>query len=328
MATNEEFAKYLVKTNPQNSAARLAFYNFVKNFSNLTKEFDSETIDQFFRSCLTHDHWRKEKKELAHEVTNCVERFNELHGLEIEIVQPVDKMQIVSIENKKDQKEVIQNFLGRLALDKTTTFIESENQIFLIQALPQQKIKVHIFDNLFLIVGGNLEPLCYDQSVIYDSKLDIEKEVTHQIRVMPQILAQFKSGQHHIEVSYIQGPFFKKFKNHAIEKLIEDKQLYFNLKKLERHFIDPTSDPVYVDVISKLEEALYLLEAHGERANDHALKALEIGENFYTHAFPDDKMLGQLLNDIRHFIKSQGRKGAGTQWNPSASINLSPKMEL
>lgn len=326
MATNEDFAKFLVKTNPQNSAARLALYNYIKNFSDLSCTFDSEFLVKFFRSCFTHEYWRKEKKELFHETQNSVERFCELFETEFKMLLRADKMQILSIENKSDQNDVIQNFLSRNGLESSTTMVDSDGQICLIQTLPNQKIKVHVFDNLFLIYEGNLEPLCYDQNIIYDSRLEIEKNVFHNIKVIPHILGQFKIGHPRIEISYIQGPFFKKIKSHSVENLIDDKQLYFSLKKLERYFIDPTSDPSYLEVVSKLEEALYLLEAHGERALEFAQNAFEIGENFYTKAFPDDKMLSQLISDIRQGLNNLSKKGV--QWNPSGSINLLPKTVL
>ncbi len=321
MVTHEEFAKFILRLNPQNSASRLALYNYTKNFLDLSATFTADTLDRFYRSCLVHEYWRREAKELAHETQNLFQKFCEEYQLPYQILHPVDKMQVIKVENEKDIQDVCQNFLSRHNLLKTTTMIHDGDQIILVQLLRENNIKVHVFENSFLIRNGFIEPLCYDQNVIYNSGLEMESETAHNIKIMPQILAQFKYSQNRIEVNYIQGPYFKKIRAHIFDKLIDDKQLYFTLKKLERHFVDRNSDPIYLETVSKLEEALYLLEAHGEKAYEFALKALEIGNNYYKHAFPDDKMLGQLLNDLRFYLK-------GNKWKPSVSINLLHKAEM
>jgi hypothetical protein len=74
---------------------------------------------------------------------------------------------------------------------------------------------------------------------------------------------------------------------------------------------------MYLEVISKLEQALYILEQKGEPAQAFAEQAFEVGQNFYLEAFPDDKMLYHLLEDLRILMIKKGL------WKTSfASISL------
>lgn len=323
MGTHEEFAKFILKFNPQNNAARLALYNYIKNFSVLDSDFQSKTIDQFCRKALQFEYWRKEIRELSREVQYFVKKFSENVGTEFSLIRPADRMQAVQILNKEDRTDILKNFLISHKLDKNTSIVHDADHTYLITVLAESGVQVAILDNWFLIRDGLMEPLHIDQFLYYDSHLEPALEMRQSIEVAPQTLAQFKVGVEDIEVSCIQGMTFKKIKAHRISKLHEDKYIYFAVKKVERHFIDRTTDPLYLDVISKLEEALYRVESQGLKAKDFAIQAMELGESFYSHAFPDDKMIPYLLEDLKLMLAKKGL------WkNSSDSTNLLLKTEL
>ncbi len=322
MGTHEEFAKFILKFNPQNNAARLALYNYIKNFTVLDSDFQIKCIDQFNRKVLQFEYWRKEVRELSREVQYFVKKFSENVGIELPIWRPADRMQPIFIDNKEDRAEILKNFLISHKLDKTTSIIHDTKASYLVTVLPESGVQVAILDHWFVIRDGLLEPLHIDQFLYYDSRLEPALEMRQSIEVAPQTLAQFKVGMEGIEVSCIHGMTFKKIKAHRISKLHEDKHIYFAVKKVERHFVDRTTDPLYLDVVSKLEDALYRVESQGIKAKDFAIQALELGENFYSHAFPDDKMIPHLLEDLKLLLAKKGL------WkNSSVSTNLSLRME-
>ena len=81
--------------------------------------------------------------------------------------------------------------------------------------------------------------------------------------------------------------------------------IFYNLKSLERHYIDLGSDPFYKEICRNLKKSINLLKVGSIGAPSFAQKALKAGNLATKYVFRDDKYIDSLLIELEKTINSE-----------------------
>lgn len=330
MRTNGEFGKFLVEQKPQANQALLALYNYIRVFTDLNAPFLPETVFNFYIKALTFEHWQQNALELSQITSNVLFRFlgSDINGKAWANLKKPEHIQIVKIKSPKDQLEMIRQYLHNEKPNIPTQIFSDKNNIaHAILALPQGRIQVRSFDDMAYIHNGHVIPLVQDRRLDYDKNLEIITNTKQHLQISNFITAQFTVRDGMIIGDYIRGYTFQSSQRIELHGFHQDSNILYALKKIERFFIDRSTEPLYVELIQVLEQTIDFLRKDLNGSIELGKKAYIRGQNALENIFVDDKMLEVLLNEIQSFIKpSQGLQSWTT--DQSESINTSLKLGL
>jgi hypothetical protein len=121
---------------------------------------------------------------------------------------------------------------------------------------------------------------------------------------------------------YIRGYTFQSFQRIELHGFHQDSNILYALKKIERFFIDRSTEPLYVELVQLLEQTIDFLKKDLNGSLELGKKAYIRGQNALENIFVDDKMLEVLLNEIQSFIKpSQGLESWTTDLSESTNTS-------
>jgi hypothetical protein len=81
--------------------------------------------------------------------------------------------------------------------------------------------------------------------------------------------------------------------------------LFLQLKKVEKHFINPQTDPFYQEIVGRLEKAKRLMMNPTPENIVEADKALNRGRFALRVIFPNDRLLTLLITHLEHGISER-----------------------
>jgi len=332
MRTNADLGKFLLLLNPQTRPAILSLYNFIRNFTDHNLPLTPEIMKRFYLKALSFEHWQKNISELSQETHETLEKF-----LGTEIKNPLwsslircDKLQIIKIQNKFDQLEVIKQYISQIQPQtQFRIFSDKGAMAHAVIIHPQGNVTVLSFDDTAYITEGQLTPLNLNRKIEYTKKLELSTQNTQMVQVSPFITAKFVSKNNIISGDLIRGYTFQNYRRIEIHELHQEPQLLYAVKRIERFFIDRSSEPLYLELIQVLEQTIDFLRKDLKGSLELAQKAYVRGKNALDNIFIDDKVLDVLLKDIQNLIENKGQ----TLWIPQttkasfASTNSSLKPE-
>jgi hypothetical protein len=309
MSPVSQFAQYLLKLDPQRSQARLTLYNFVKHVLEPNVPFSPAVIQAFYARVLQFDHWQANSEELSQTVRSDLQSYAKQHILERELepwraLRHPDTLQIVQLKVFKDLEELVltEHAARQKSGDQVQTAKISDNQILV----------------LVLSATGNLEAKVYPaQALVWGARLRLVAPVTQlhyspDLELMPhvrQVLEGSLLTTHcfHVDTEgthglVTRGYTFQKFETFIRARLSDTQDLFSSLKKVERHFINPQSDPFYQEIVSRLERANRLIGTNSTDAMMEAERSLNRGRMILKTAFPNDRLLTLLVTHLEYGI--------------------------
>lgn len=311
MANVLHFGKFLLQTEPQNNAARLALYHYLKFYAESSQDLSLELFQNFYRRALSFKFWQDNRLGLAQEIRKLIKQFEKEHKYDLNLakLKHGDEIQIISIESEADQYELLHQYLGQQSNQQQLRLVRSGPGEFLsLQMDSEANLKLGFFNRDFMIQKAKLIPLCEDISLSYNSDLELKAKVLQHIRLDANHVAQFTYSAHTYNGRILRGYSFQKH-SEFINKddLNEIPELFYALKRYESHFIQRNSDPVYLELCNLLEKAIDLLQQNHPEAQEIALRALKRGQNSVENIFPDDKMLRLLLKELANVVSSKNQ---------------------
>jgi hypothetical protein len=102
-----------------------------------------------------------------------------------------------------------------------------------------------------------------------------------------------------------RGSTFQKFETFIRAKLQDTQDLFASLKKVERHFINPQSDPYYQEMVTRLERANRLLGVQNHDGLLEAERVLNKGRLILKNVFPNDRLLTLLVTHLDYGINQK-----------------------
>jgi len=314
MDTVLQLARHILRFQPEKDAARLCFYHFLIHHCEPTDKITPELFDRFNRFVLTFEHWRKNRHDLVQEVQYMLHHYAETYQVNLgfkSLVMP-DRWQVVQIENNIDCLKILENHFSALP-GKTRLIPAGQNGFVLVELAEEGGLTVTHLSNLMIInTHGDLEPLNPYMKIHYTADLSLQFQAVQYVEVSPNVIARFMILGPGMHGHLIRGYVFQnaqEFKGGAVNQY---PQVYYAIKRLEQHYVDRKSDPMYQELSQILEKAIELVNMRHPEAISFAEAALERGELALENIFLGDNMIRLLTQTLRSAI-STGRHTVAKQ---------------
>lgn len=316
MTPVSQFAQYLLKHDPQRNQARLTLYNYVKHVLDPNLPFSPAVIQNFYARVLQFDHWQSEAQALATAVRADIEGFL-AHSARPEEMQAwaqlrhPDTLQLVPIRVFQDLAELAEteHAARRKSGDTVKCVKISETQVLVLLLSPAGSLEVKVYPSQALVWGPRLRLVAPVSHLFYSPDLELMPQVRQVLEGSLLTTHCFHADLDGVHGLITRGYTFQKFETFIRAKLSETQDLFYSLKKLERHFIDSQSDPFYQEMVSRLERANRLLSNPSPDALAEAERALNRGRLGLKNIFPNDRLLTLLVTHLEYGI-SQRRSAA------------------
>lgn len=302
--------KFLSDLNPQNTPARLAFFNWLRGFANPEEPLSKEMLERFFWDCMDYPHWAANKTQLGHEVRFLIDNFNSFFQQKFDVsgLRFPETLQVIEIENNQDMVDTLTCHLNQIiGPEDKFRLLPDQNKKFVAIVLREDRgLEVRSYDRKFTLRGGILEPLRPDLAVFYTPNLELSPKHLHKIEIAPYITARFTVEGGRVRGSALRGFMFQKLIEMKGETLGEHPRLQLPLRRLEQFFIDRRSDKDYQDLVQKLERTRALVQAGDREARRWAGTILTQAETAAEQIYTGDRLLTLLTRDLRHTLSMEG----------------------
>ncbi len=290
-----EFGKRLFKNDLKNDPMRLCLYNYLKNFCLDQDDINSELIQKFILECLRFTHWQNHAKDLDKMLKT------EFSHLTLKTVHMASTFQVISFQHIKDFYAVVKKSVDRTKGMRVRTLPDQQKAMVLLELSPKI-FKATYFHNIFTIHNGQIRPLGITSSLQYDSRLHLSEGVKQCIELAASHRAYFYIHQSKIKGYIVRGYLFQKVHSFTIKSIEEFPALHFALKRVERFYIHRSTDPLYVDTIKNLENAIENFSFHHSSTRATLIQMVERAKNLVEYVFPDDKLLKLLIREASRLL--------------------------
>lgn len=303
-------AQHIFTLEPDKDAARLCFYQYLKNLCDATELVTPDLINRFYIRALGFNHWQSNKQQLFNETESILQHYQDSSGRAFHVDQlnggttpllRANDLQVVAVENLRNLELIVQKHLEKnlTPYDQVRVLREADNRVLAITLGGDRGLKVTSFPRALVLQEGELSPLHMDLSIYYTADLQLSPMMIQQLEVGPHATARFHTGVEGLRGNFVRGYTFQKFGSIDGGGLNRYPLLFYPLKRLEQFFVDRKSDPMYLELTSTLEKALDLLgQAVTPDTYRFAHAALERGRLALEHIFPDDKLARLLINNL------------------------------
>ncbi len=309
-----QLAQYLLKLDPPKDPGRLAFYHYLKNWNRPADPVGPQMVEEFLERCLGYDFWNQSPKAL----TECV--LMDLQGFlkppiatwDLNFLKKWFSPQTVNIENYDDFKEIVLNEMEstKKAGDQFKIIQINEKTLMSLRLEASGGLVVKTFKNLVRIEGGRLKLLAPFTHLRYGPGLELSP-LERQVLEGPLLSTfVFEMGERGATGLLSRGHSFQKMESFSAQNLNQNPELFYALKRVERHFVQPQSDPFYQELINLLEKAYHQINTGNLDAVPLAEVALQKGKLALRNIFPNDKLLLLLVSNIEYWLTSQSTSSA------------------
>jgi hypothetical protein len=324
MMSVTQLAQFLLTLDPQKNPARLAFYHYVKNWLPPETSLQLQQVDEFFDRCLGFDYWQSHRESLGDTVAGDLTAFYKGHTPPFDISQLAlpAKRQSLYLEQTEDFQALIKSWAEskKEMGDQIRILPVGENQLMLLRLLGMGGLEVRVFTNMVRVLQGQLVPTAPVTRLSYGPQLDL---LQHKRMVLAGPMMSsfvFELNESGPKGLMTRGHSFQKIESMAGQSISSYPELFYSLKRVEKFYVKPQSDPFYQELISLLEKSYQLISAGEPRAEQLAETALNKGRLALKNIFPGDKLLLLLITNIEYWLV-QRKKGVRTPL-PGAPTDL------
>ncbi len=313
MTAVSHFAQYLLKLDPTRSPARACLYNFVKHLTDPKLPFTPSVLQTFYARVLQFDHWQRESQALADTVRADLQAYLKDHSLKGETnvwsgLRHADELQVVKLNLAQDLSDLAHTeHESRLkAGDQLKTIALSESQILVLLLSPTGNLEVKVYPNLALVWGSRLRLVAPVSQLYYSSQLELMPQMKQVLEGSLMTIHSFSMDLDGVHGLVTRGHTLQKFETFIRAQLSETKDLFHSLKRLEKHYINPQSDPYYQELVGRLERANRMVgQARGQHLAEIE-RVLGRARSSLNHVFPNDRLLSLLVTHLEYGL-SQNR---------------------
>lgn len=303
-----QLLKFVSDMNPQNTPARLAFFNFLKGYSHPDDLLSKELLEQFFNYCMDYPHWAAHRSQIGGEIYFLLENFNGFYQEKFDLSQLrlPQTMQLVELENISDFLDAASCYVRKICTenDKFRLINDQNKRAIAILLREDGSLEVRTYDKKFIIRNGELEPLRKDLALFYTSSLELSSNHLQRIEVAPYITAQFTVNGEFVTGQLLRGYVYQKLLELKNEPLKEHPRLFFPIKRLEQFFVDRRTDPYYNELTILLEQSGTLVRERDPEALKQSADLLDKAESALENVFISDKLLTLLIRDLHHAVSA------------------------
>ena len=308
MAHVAALSQHIFSLEPDKDAARLCFYQYLKNLCDATEQITTELVNRFYLRSLGFAHWQANKSQLFTETEMLLQHFQDTTGHQLTMVgangglMRANDFQVIPVENLRNLEVVVQKSLEatQTPFDRTRVLREGDARVLSITLQGDRSLKITTYPRALILREGELSPLHSELSLYYTADLQLNPMMIQQVEVGAHASARFHTGVEGLRGSFVRGYTYQKIGSIDGGGLNRYPLLFYPLKRLEQFFIDRKSDPMYLELSSSLEKALDMLSQRGAPHDAYvfAQAALERGRLALEHIFPDDKFVRLLITNL------------------------------
>lgn len=285
------------------NTARSSFHNYLKNLCDEEDSFSIDTLDSFYDRAMSFHYWQENKQELGQTL---MADLKQIDGAQVEGALHGHEIQWLQIEQSRDFDELIasENQILKKRSEDIRTLPLDKGRLLRIRRASDHGIRVEVKNRLGFIEGSRLHLARPESQLLYTRELEL-KENTHQvIQLSPLKIARFQIQNEIVRGYIVQGTGF--VKTEAISGHLEDNpEVFFNLKRIEKLFINPHTDPYYMGLVSQLEKAIQLARSQHPDSATISHEILRKAETFAREAFTDDKRLTELISTLKYSTRRE-----------------------
>ena len=320
MVSVTHFAQYLLKLDPQKNVARLALYHYLKNICDIQAELKPQMIRDFYSRILNFPYWQSNHKALGEIVAQDLEGFLTEVGLkwDNESLRHAHQVQWLELKQPEDFHALIQDECNRIAKpgDRVKLIPISENQMLALVLFSTGNMRIQVFSNVAMVQGAKLRPLMPLTHLEYDSKMDLQTHFDHLLEGPMLTLNKFQITDEGLRGWILRGYTLQKYETLNGGNLTQNPELFYTLKRIEKYYINPQSDPFYLELVGILEKAYQLLSQGHPDAPRMGEAALQRGKQALKNIFPNDKLLLLLVSNIEYYLFSKN-ENRSQEWQKS-----------
>lgn len=317
MSSVTHLTQYLLRLDPSRNTPRTTLYNYLKSFVESATPLTCEVLNDFFCFVLNHNFWQQNTASLGELVHQDLQGFLQENPQILalnEVVFP-HLYQLVKLQYVRDAEWLIQQ--------KEEAFKEPKDRLKLIHLSDQQtltillksngELQVRVYNRWALLRGGKLSLIQPVTNLLYNSRLELAPHFAHWIEGPMSTAARFQIDDQGLSSGVlVRGHTLQRFETLASAPLRQHGELFYGLKRIEKHFINPQSDPYYLELIQHLERTHYALEQRHSDGLKLAQKHLPKAKAALKNIFPNDKRLVVLVTNIEYFLVTDDQRA---QWN-------------
>lgn len=301
MSSVTHLTQHLLKLDPGKNVARQTLFNYLKVFLEPNAPLNAEMLNQFFAYVLNFQYWQSNVKSLGQTVLQDLESFALISRLDADLqaVNFPHRVQLVLLEQQADLEKLV------LAQEKS---LRQEGDRGKLMAIDQQvlaatlkadgTLQVRVYGRAAQILQGELKTIRPITELRYNSRLELEKNVPQTLEGPMVTAARFQLREDAVHGTMVRGHMLQRYETLNAGSLTQYAELFYGLKRIEKHFINPTSDPYHRDMVSQLERAYQSLQNQHPDSKRLASAALQRGKAALKHIFPNDKLLMVLVTNI------------------------------
>lgn len=293
-----ELIQLLSKKDTQNNSARLAFLNYLKYFCDSEDNFSVDTVDSFYDRALCFQGWRDQKQNLGESLLADLRFFN---GAQLEGVLHSHQIQWLEIEHSRDFNELIANenqILQKRSEDIRTVKLD-KGRLLRIRRRLDKSVRVEVKARLAFIEGSQIHLARPESNLSYTADLELQENHSQVLQISPLKVARFQIQDEVIQGFSLHAGNFSRL-DRLTGHLEDNPELFYSLKRIEKQFINPHSDPHYMALSSQLEKAIQLCRTQHPDHLQVSGQVLQKAETFAREVFSDDKGLKDLISTLKY----------------------------
>lgn len=259
-----ELAHQFLSLEPQKNPARLAFYHYLKNFLNLEVAFTQDLLDAFYDRTLMLQYWQSNRAILGETLRGDLGAIaaRKPFAFEPDQVLHADQLQVITLEQARDFHALLAKKLKfytdggdkvrTITLEKEfRTYGSQEELVLRLQKSGRFIVEIHT--NTAILLDGVPHLVRPHSRLIYSAELDLEPKVDQILATSLLRVVRFEKLGPKLKGAFIQGTGFHRTETFD-RPLNETPELFQAMKRIERFYVNPASDPDYQELYEEVLE--------------------------------------------------------------------------
>lgn len=311
------FDQLKLRVNAQSDVG-VAFLNFLNSFCDFNEYWRPTIVTDFFLECLVYPHWQQNRDRLRNDLQRYLVDIQQKAKLDLKLedVQWVTELQVITVDNLKDQQELLQEHITqRLYKEKKPKFRfiqDKEHVLVILLDEATKQLEIRLFDHRFTVRNGHLVPLRDQYRLLFDQSLNLLEGIPFSIELGPFIRAKFIVQQGLYEFYATRGYLFQRFQVASRLPCENIPRLFYPLKRLESYFLKKETNPLYIGLTQELERANHQLRLKEPLSAREVMDILVRGRNALEFVFTEDKLLGLMIKELE---SKSSVNGAESYWS-------------
>lgn len=306
MSTVINLTQHLLKLEPQRVAARQAFYNLLKLFYDPNAPVTVEMLEGALNYLLNYSFWQSQPKLLGEALDEDLKSWVSSRSLSFPLARVglPHRHQLIRLEQVHDLRALIEQAESESleAREQLQIIPMSEQQMMCLRLTRSGGLRVRVYNSLAQIRDSKLRLLPPVVDLVYGSDMELFPLLPQLIEGPMLLSARFQMTDEGCHGVMTRGHLIQKYETFTHGRLHQHPELMYAVKRIEKFFIDPHSDPFYRDLVQNLEKTIHQAQSGQPEALRAARGVLQRGQSALKALYGSDKKLTILLTNLEYLL--------------------------